>query len=345
MRHHTTGSVKPHFDLVVKNGTLVTASDTFKADVGIDGEKIVAIGVDFDGERTIDAQGKLVLPGAVDPHVHIEMPVGTTRTSDDWEKGTIAAVCGGTTTVIDFIEPAAGETLLQALETRRKQADGHSVADYALHMTLTNDHPETLLQVPEVVEAGCSTFKTYLTYEGFALSDSAFLHVLEAVDAAGGLVMVHAENDAIITHRKQQLLAQGKIAPRYHALARPAVAEAEAIRCAVAMAEITGAYLYVVHVSTAAGAAIIQAARRRGVKVYGETCPQYLLLNDNELDRPDFEGAKFVCSPPLRKATDQQTLWRALAEDGLQTVGTDHCAFNFHGQKELGRDSFAEIPG
>jgi len=333
------------FDLVVKNGILVTASDTFKADVGITGEKIAAIGIDFMGERTIDAEGKLVLPGAVDPHVHIEMPVGATRTSDDWEKGTLAAVCGGTTTVIDFIEPAPGETLLQALEARRKLAEGHAVADFALHMTLANDRPETLLQVSEIAEAGCSSFKTYLTYEGFALSDSAFLHALEAVGTVGGVVMVHAENDAIIAHRKQQLLAQGKTAPRYHALARPAVSEAEAIQRAVALAEVTGACLYIVHVSTAAGAAIIRSARDRGLNVFGETCPQYLLLNDNELDRPDFEGAKFVCSPPLRKATDQQVLWHALAKDGLQTVGTDHCSFNFHGQKELGRDSFADIPG
>jgi dihydropyrimidinase len=331
--------------LVVKNGTLVTASDTFKADVGINGEKIVAIGVNLPSEHTIDAEGKLVLPGAVDPHVHIEMPVGATRTSDDWESGTITAVCGGTTTVIDFIEAAPGESLMQALESRRKLADGHTVTDYALHMTLTNDHPETLLQVPEIVEAGCSSFKTYLTYEGFALSDSAFLHVLETVDAAGGMVMVHAENDAIIAHCKQQLLAQGKIAPRYHALARPAVSEAEAIQRAIALAEVTGACLYIVHVSTATGAAFIRSARERGLKVYGETCPQYLLLNDNELDRPNFEGAKFVCSPPLRKATDQQALWRALAEDGLQTVGTDHCSFNFQDQKKLGRDSFADIPG
>jgi dihydropyrimidinase len=345
MRHHATSSVTQQFDLVIKNGTLVTASDTFLADIGIIGETIAAIGGDLEGKRTFDAQGKLVLPGAVDPHVHLEMPVGATRTSDDWESGTVAAVCGGTTTVIDFIEPAPGETLFQALEARRKQAEGHAATDFALHMTLTNDHPETLLQVSEIIQAGCTSFKTYLTYEGFALSDRAFLHVLETVEAAGGSVMVHAENDAIIAHRKQKLLAQGKTAPRYHALVRPAIAETEAIQRAVALAEVTGACLYVVHVSTAAGAAIIRSARERGLNVFGETCPQYLLLNDSELERPDFEGAKFVCSPPLRKAADQQALWHALAEDDLQTVGTDHCAFNFHGQKELGRDSFADIPG
>ena len=345
MRHHSTSSITSEFDLVIKNGTLVTANDTFLADVGISGEKITAIGNGFEGKLNIDAQGKLVLPGGVDPHVHLEMPVGITQTSDDWESGTIAAVCGGTTTVIDFIEPAPGETLLQALEARRKQSEGHAVTDFALHMTLTNDHPETLSQIPEIARAGCTTFKTYLTYEGFALSDSAFLHVLESVKATGGLVMVHAENDSIIAYRKQQLLAEGKTTPRYQALARPAVAEAEAIQRALALAEIAGASLYVVHVSTAAGAAAIRSAREHGLTVFGETCPQYLLLNDSELERPNFEGAKFVCSPPLRKSMDQRALWFALAKNDLQTIGTDHCSFNFHGQKELGRASFVDIPG
>lgn len=345
MCDHTAGSVNQIFDLVIKDGTLVTAEDTFPADIAIRGEKIAAVGTGLQGRQMIDARGKLVIPGGVDPHVHLQMPVGKTTTSDDWQSGTTAAVCGGTTTVIDFIEPCPQESLWQALKARRSQAEGHAVADYALHMTLVDDSPDTLAQIPVVSKAGCSTFKTYLTYEGFALSDKAFINILESVGQDNGLVMVHAENDAIIAYCQQKLASQHNLAPRFHALARPALAEIEAIRRAIAMAEVTGTRLYVVHVSTAGSAAAIHEARQRGLEVMGETCPQYLLLTDEELERPDFEGAKFVCSPPLRKPDDRDALWQALADGDLQTVGTDHCSFNFHGQKELGRASFLDIPG
>ena len=287
----------------------------------------------------------LVLPGAVDPHVHLEMPVGATRSSDDWFTGTRAAACGGTTSVIDFVEPQPGESLGQALEARRALAQRQAVIDFGLHMTLTNAEQHTLAQIPAVCLAGCTSFKTYLTYAGFRLSDAAFLEILVAVKEAGGTVLVHAENDAIIDFFKRRFRTEKSTAPRYHALSRPPVAEGEAIQRSLAMAEVTGARLYVVHVSTALGAGAIRSARQRGVNAFGETCPQYLLLTERELSRPDFEGAKFVCSPPLRNAEDNQHLWKALAEDDLQTVGTDHCPFFFEGQKDLGKDNYENIPG
>jgi dihydropyrimidinase len=330
-------------DLVIRGGTLVSASETVQVDLGVREGQIAVLGHHMDGETVIDATGLLVLPGAVDPHVHLEMPAGETTSSDTWATGTQAAVCGGTTTVIDFVEPDPGESLLAALEKRCAQADGQSIIDYSLHMTLTD--PSTLDQIPDVVAAGVPSFKTYTTYEGFRLTDSEFLATLNAVRDCDGLVLVHAENDAIIQDRTAALLAGGDWGPSAHPLSRPPAAEAEAITRALAMAEISNARLYVVHVSTARGAEAIAQARKRGQEAWGETCPQYLLLTDEEYHRPGFEGAKFVCSPPLRSAADQAALWSALAAGDLQSVGTDHCPFFYAGQKDLGRDRFTHIPG
>lgn len=333
------------FDLVIKNGTTITGGDSFPSDLGINGEKITTLGTGLSGQRTIDASGLYVLPGGIDPHVHLQMPVGATQSCDTWYTGSLAAACGGTTTIIDFVEPEADQTLLDALSARRREAEGQSVIDFGLHMTLTNAEPSTLKQIPGMVNAGCSTFKTYLTYAGFKLDDAAFIKALAAVQAAGGLVMVHAENDAIIEHLKQKFLAEGKTTPRMHALSRPSSSEGEAVTRALAMAEACLAKLYVVHISTEMGARAVQAARQRGVTVYGETCPQYLLLDDACLDQPHFEGAKFVCSPPLRTKADNEALWKMASHGVLDTVGTDHCPFNFEGQKTLGWDRFDKIPG
>jgi dihydropyrimidinase len=333
------------FDLVIHGGTLVTAERTLQADLGVLGEKIAAVGRDLEGTRRIEAGGLLVLPGAVDPHVHLEMPVGSTRSSDDWFTGTRAAACGGTTTLIDFVEPAPGERLLRALAARRELAERKAVIDFGLHMTIAQDDKQTLQDITTLCADGCTSVKTYLTYEDLRLSDSAFLNVLDAVKNAGGIVLVHAENDAIIKHLQNQCSADGKKAPKYHAITRPPIAEGEAIQRCLAMAEVTGARVYVVHVSTALGVEAIRSARKRGVSAFGETCPQYLLLTDRELSRPGFEGAKFVCSPPLRSQPDNDRLWEGLKDDDLQTVGTDHCPFFFKGQKDLGRNDFMHIPG
>jgi dihydropyrimidinase len=332
------------FDLVITGGTLVTASEIVAADVGIAADKIAAIGHNLEGARRIDASGKLVLPGAVDPHVHLGIDAGATRSSDDFETGTIAAACGGTTTIIDFVEPEMGGALVGGLEARLAEAEGKAVIDYALHMTLRRGDRQTLDQVPQAVRAGCSSFKTYTTYDGFRLTDPELLAALEAVQAAGGLVLVHAENDAVIERRRRAYIAAGQTAPRFHPRSRPVPVEAEAIERALALAEVASCPLYVVHTSTGRGADAIVRARARGQRAYGETCPQYLVLTDAEYERPGFEGAKFVCSPPLRPADNPPALWRHLAQGGLQTVATDHCPFLYAGQKDLGRDDFTRIP-
>ena len=345
------------FDTVIRGGTLITPSGPVNADLGIAGGRIAAIGLELQGGRVIDATGKLVLPGAIDPHVHLQMPAGAVTSSDDWETGTIAAACGGTTTVIDFVEPEVvdvrrGEVtspLRDALAARRAEAEGRAVIDFGLHMTLLDASPATLAEIPSVVEAGCTSFKTYLTYAGFKLEDDAFIAALAAVGRAGGIALVHAENDAGIRYLQRKFLAEGHVAPRYHPLSRPPGTEAEAIERALALAAIAGCPLYVVHVSTQRGAEAVSRARARGQTAIGETCPQYLLLTDAEYDRPGFEGAKFICSPPLRKAADNAALWAHLAADDLSTVGTDHCPFFYAGQKDLGAPDapppFNRIPG
>lgn len=334
------------FDLVIRGGTLVTACETVHADVGVRDGTIAAIGERLQGREMVDADGLWVLPGAVDPHVHLQMPAGATMSSDDWRTGTIAAACGGTTTVIDFVEPEGDETLMDAFEKRQAEAEGQAVIDYSLHMTLTDADDATLAEIPAVVAAGMPSFKTYTTYEGFKLSDREFLRVMDAVREAGGLVMVHAENDAVVSEATAALLNAGEIGPGAHPKSRPATAEAEAIHRMLTLAEVTGVQLYIVHVSTARGAQLLAEARGCGARhVDGETCPQYLLLTEEAYDQPCFEGAKYVCAPPLRTAADNAALWDALYTGALQTVGTDHCPFFYESQKTLGHGDFTQIPG
>jgi dihydropyrimidinase len=342
------------FDTVICNGTLVTPAGPRQADLGIAGETIAAIGHGLAGRVVIDAAGKLVIPGGIDPHVHLEMPAGAVQSSDDWVTGTIAAACGGTTTVIDFVEPepveAQGLAPLQtALAARRGQAEGRAVVDFGLHMTLLDAKPATLAAIPAVVAAGCLSFKTYMTYS-FKLTDDVLIAAMDAVGKAGGMVMVHAENDAGIAFLRQELVAAGHVEPRYHPISRPAGMEVEAIERALALADAAGCPAYIVHISTGRGAAAVAAARDRGQAAFGETCPQYLVLTDAEFDRPGFEGAKFICSPPLRKAEDNAALWALLGRGDLQTVGTDHCPFFYRGEKDLGQKDgayppFTRIPG
>ena len=333
------------FDLVIHDGLLITSSDTFKADLGINAGKIAAIGRKLSGKKTIDASGLYVIPGAVDPHVHLEMPVGKTRSSDDWFTGTRAAAYGGTTTVIDFVEGLPQQSLVEALIVRKSLAENRAAIDYAFHMTLADAKEHTLEEIPAVINAGVTSFKTYTTYEGFCLSDSEFLRILKAVSAYNGLVIVHAENDSIIKHFTQELIDNGNMAPRFHPLSRPAIAEGEAIGRILSLAEAVDAPIYIVHISSALGAKELANAQLQRKNVLGETCVQYLLLTEAEYRRPGFEGAKFVCQPPLRKTGDCAELWKALGDESIQTIGTDHCPFNFVGQKDLGSERFTEIPG
>jgi dihydropyrimidinase len=334
------------FDLVVQGGQVVTASQVTCADVGINDGKIAAVGIDLLGREYFNAQGKLVLPGAVDPHVHLEMPTASTITSDDWVSGTRAAAYGGVTTVIDFVEPELGQPLLDALAERRAQAEGRAWVDYALHMTLIDATGSTLPQIPAVITAGVNSFKVYTTYSGFALSDEELLASFEAVCAAGGLVMVHAENDSILRYSLAHLRAAGRLAPRDYPLSRPAIAEVEAIQRVILLAHLTGVPLYIVHISTEQGATALETALQQGQVIFGETCPQYLLLDESRYQHTDpRESLKYLCAPPLRRTADQQTLWRCLQAGVIQTIGTDHCAFNIQGQKDRGLDSFTECPG
>ncbi|MEA1978358.1 MAG: dihydropyrimidinase [Chloroflexota bacterium] len=333
------------FDLVIHDGLLVTSAETFQADLGINAGKIAEIGHKLSGTKMIDASELYVLPGAVDPHVHIEMPVGKTRSSDDWFTGTRAAAHGGTTTVIDFVEAAPQQSLVDALTARKSLAEQRAAIDYAFHMTLSDAKEQTLEEIPAVIDSGVTSFKTYTTYEGFRLSDGEFLRVLKAVSAHEGLVIVHAENDSTIKLATQELLDSGNLAPQFHPSSRPAIAEGEAIKRILSLAETVDAPVYIVHISSAIGAEALTNAQLRKQNALGETCVQYLLLTEDEYQRPGFEAAKFVCQPPLRKSGDCAALWEALSDGSIQTIGTDHCPFNFVGQKDLGRERFTEIPG
>lgn len=333
-------------DRVIKNGTLVTAAGLHRADIGIRGETIVEINSHLSGRDQISAEGMLVLPGGVDAHVHLEMPAGKAITSDTWETGSRAAAFGGTTTVIDFVEPAyVGQPLLDSFTERKKQAAGSSAVDFGLHMTLCSADVSTLQQIPGVIAAGIPSFKVYTTYSGFRLDDASLLLALEAIGKADGLAMIHAESDTIIQHATQRLQAAGRLAMRDFPESRPAVAEVEAIERVLTFAKYTGTPVYIVHISTQAGAAAVARARQSGQQAWGETCPQYLLLDKSHILTDDFTGAKFVCCPPLREQADSQALWSSLQNGDLQTIGSDHCAFNYSGQKDASPGtSFLEIP-
>jgi dihydropyrimidinase len=333
------------FDLVIKNGTLVTADATYPADVGVRGERITAIGKGLLGRQAIDATGLLVTPGAVDVHVHLQMPAGPGLvSSDDFFTGTRAAAFGGTTTVIDFVEAEPTQSLVKALAARRAQADGRVVVDYGLHMTIATADLAKLNEVPALVAAGCASFKLYLAYEGFQLDDGGFLQALEAIHEAGGLPIVHAENGDVIRTLVDRYRAQGRIAPRWHVHSHPALMEAEATGRAIDLATLAGAPLYIVHISCTQVVERVVAARARGLPIYGETCPQYLLLTQARYSQPGLEGTLPVCSPPLRSEADQARLWDALARGELQVVATDHCAFT-RADKGRGLHDFSQVPG
>jgi dihydropyrimidinase len=332
-------------DLVITNGTLITPDGPFKADVGIEGERIAAIGEGLTAPHTLDATGKYVLPGAIDVHVHMQMPVGEVVSSDDFYTGTVAAACGGTTTILDFVEPKGAQSLMDALHQRRAEADGRVAVDYGLHMTLNSADPLRLAEIPPVMEAGCTTFKLYMAYEGLRLSDGAMLRALAALQKHRGLPIVHAENHDVIQYLTEQFLREGKTTPHYHPLTRPDFMEGEATARALALARVADVPMYIVHVSCAEALDALRRAREKGQRAFGETCPQYLLLTRAEYDRPGFEGAKFVMSPPLREEADTTRLWNALASGDLQVAATDHCPFFYQGQKDKGRAAFNQIPG
>ncbi len=326
-------------DLVIKGGTVVTAQGTFPADVGIREGRIAALGQDLEGRRRLEARGRLVTPGGVDPHVHLQYRVGGLDTADDFASGTRAAALGGTTTVLDFVEARPDQEMLEALQERRQQAATSSVIDYGFHMTIQPTDLGRLDQVAGVVRAGCPTFKHFMAY-GFCLDDGQLLASFRALAAAGGMAIVHAENWDVIRRLIAESLAAGQVHPRMHPRCRPAAFEGQAVGRALDLAELAGVPLYLFHLTCTEAVERLAAARARGVRAWGETCPQYLCLDDTVFERL---GALPICSPPIRERAQQEGLQAAMVRGGLQVVSTDHCPFT-RAQKQAAPD-FSKVPG
>lgn len=335
---------------VIRNGRIVTATDDFVGDILIEDEHIAAVGAPgsfaaLNCEHVLEARDRYVFPGAIDVHTHMELPLPATVASDDFETGTIAAACGGTTTILDFANQQRGKPIAQALASWHTKAADRAVIDYGFHMTITDleNAPENALD--EMIEAGVTTFKLLMAYPGtFMVDDETIYRVLRRAAKLGALVMVHAENGIAIDYIVRETIARGHTEPLYHALSRPALLEGEATQRVITLATLAEAPVYIVHVTCIHSLQAIATARVKGLPVWGETCPQYLYLDESRLAAPDFEGAKYVCSPPLRRRADSEALWLGLQRRELSVVSTDHAPFHFHGQKELGRDDFTRIP-
>lgn len=333
---------------LIRNGIIVTASDTFEGDVLIENGIISQIGKNLSpvGAEVIDADGCYLFPGGIDPHTHLDMPFGGTVTKDDFETGTIAAAFGGTTTVIDFCLTKKGETLRSAIDAWHEKAAEKAVIDYGFHLQIVEMTEGILNELPDIIDReGITSFKVFMAYKNqFQADDETLFRTLAAAKDLGALVMVHAENGDVIDYLVKQALNEGKTDPIYHALTRPPEAEGEATGRAATLTGLAKSQLYVVHVSCAEAARVIAEARSKGIEIWGETCPQYLVLDQSYLEKPEFEGAKYVWSPPLREKWNQEVLWNALKSGQLQTLGSDQCSFDFKGQKDLGKNDFSRIP-
>ncbi len=335
-------------------GTVVSPAGVSPADVLVEGERISALAAP--GSETavawaaaagqvIDATGLYVLPGGIDVHTHMEMPFGGTFSVDTFETGTRAAAWGGTTTIVDFAVQAKGTSLLATLDKWHAKADGHSVIDYGFHMIVSDVNDTTLKEMESCIGAGVNSFKMFMAYPGvFYATDGEIVRAMTRAAETGAVIMMHAENGIAIDQLVAQALAAGKTDPLQHGLTRPPELEAEATHRAITLAQVTGSPLYIVHLSAAQPLRAVAEARDTGQNVFAETCPQYLYLSLDDLARPDFEGAKYVASPPLRPREHQGTLWRGLRTNDLSVVSTDHCPFCFKEQKELGRGDFSKIP-
>ena len=329
--------------LLIRNGTVVTAEGRRAADVLVDGETIVQVapGITATADRIIDATGRLVIPGGVDVHTHLDMPYGDAVSADDFATGTMAAAMGGTTTIVDFAVQERGGTLHAAVETWQAKARGKAAIDFGFHVIVTDVTPAVLREMDTLVTEGITSFKLFMAYPGrLMVDDAAIFRTLLATAANGGMVMMHAENGGVIEVLQERALAAGRTEPMQHALTRPPLAEAEAVHRAIALAEMAGAPLYIVHVSAAESVDEIAAARARGVRVYGETCPQYLFLTDEAYQE---DGARFIMSPPLRDRPAQERLWQGLLAGDLQAVATDHCPFSLADKHR--HAEFTRVPG
>lgn len=326
------------YDTVIRNGTIATATDVFKADLAISGEKIAAIGSNLPaGRREIDAAGQLVLPGGVDAHCHIEqLSGGGLMNADTFETATRSAAFGGTTTVVSFAAQHRGANLVTVVEDYAALARRGAIIDYAFHLMVANPDEQTIaLDLPALIRAGHRSVKVFMTYDAVQVNDQQLLDVMAAARAEGALICVHAENHGLLKWMGDRLVARGYVAPKFHAVSHPRAAEVEAFHRLIAFSELLDQPIMIFHVSTAEGAAVIREARGRGVKIFAETCPHYLLMTAQDLDRPGLEGAKWICSPPQRTQADQDALWRALALGDLQILSSDHAPYRFDASGKL----------
>jgi dihydropyrimidinase len=332
---------------MIRGGEIVTATDRYVGDILIDGETIAKVGTALDDpvDREIDASGKLVIPGGIDVHTHLDMPFGGSSSVDDFETGTKAAAYGGTTTIVDFAIQQRGETLAQALDTWHGKAEGKASIDYGFHMILSEYKESLVEEMGAMVDEGITSFKLFMAYPGvFYMDDGGIFRCMQRSGEIGATICMHAENGLVIDKLVEQALRRGETEPRYHALTRPPRAEAEATHRAIALAEMADVPVYIVHLSAAEALEQVANARRRGIHAHAETCPQYLFLSYDNYEEPGFDGAKYVMSPPLRDKAKQDMLWRGLAFDDLQAISTDHCPFCMNDAKLLGKDDFSKIP-
>jgi dihydropyrimidinase len=334
--------------ILIKGGRVITAADDYVADVYVEDERISLIGESLDqaADKVIDASGKYVLPGGVDPHTHLDMPFGGTVTIDDVESGQTSAAFGGTTTHVDFIIQPQGSSFADALEEWRGKANGKQMIDMGYHMAVTDlKEGGTLEELASLPDQGITSYKLFMAYKGaLMVDDETLFKTMQVAADTGALVMVHAENGDAIDVLVKEALAAGHTEPKYHALTRPPETEGEATNRAIQLARVAGSPLYVVHVSCAESVEPIQLAREKGWDVWGETCTQYFFIDYTFLERPNFEGGKYVYTPPPRDKANQDVLWNAVRTDTLSAISTDHCAFLWDGQKTIGKDDFSKIP-
>ena len=332
---------------LIRNGQIVTAVDNYKADILVEDEIVSMIGarLDIESDQVIDAANKLVIPGGIDPHTHMELPFGGTQSSDDFRTGTIAAAHGGTTTIIDFAVQSKGQTLIEAVDNWHAKSEGKTAIDYGFHLITTELEDNQIEELHTLMDEGITSFKLFMAYPGvFLVDDATIFRAMSAAGERGGLICMHAENGIVINEIIKRALAKRQTAPKYHALTRPTVAEAEGVHRAIAIAEMAESPVYIVHLSCADALNQVRQARDRGIPAFAETCPQYLFLSIDNYDEPGFDGAKYVMTPPLREESNQAELWKGLKMDDLQVISTDHCPFCMKEQKELGLGDFTKIP-